>query len=197
MAAPAGETRFPVHPARVRAALDPRLNDGTIARLMACERLRGRLDAHLGLDGLAGASDASVLTSHRWLLTDPAEAARRAGVLLHGQTLRAILSGPAVGELIATIGREAHALGLRQGALMPPRANGGDLVGAILRDGEACLGAWLQGQPDMLRKAILLRLPPGSEVEAKIFDPDLHESAPAIMAQVARSFTHDEGNAHA
>lgn len=174
-----------VHPERVRAALDPRLDDTTIARLLACDRLRRHLDARLGLDELDTSNGEA--TAHAWLLDDPAEAARRAGALMHGQALRAVLSGPEVASLVAAIGRDAHALGLREGALSPPQDHGGDLVGAITRDGHACLGEWLNSQSAGLRKCVLLALPPGTPVEVSEAT-SLGEQVETIMALVMRSY---------
>lgn len=180
-----------VHPERLRAVLDPRLSEATLARLMDCGRLRGRLDARLGRAGEALPDEAA------WLTADPDEAACRAGALLHGQAVRAVLSGPAVTDLVTAIGREAHVLALRYGAQMPPRSHGEDLAEAILRDGELCLGAWLMRQDGALRRAVLLALPPGTPIEAGPFTPDLEEGAGAIMALVARSFGQGEtGGVH-
>lgn len=169
----------PVHPDRVRAALDPRLSDALAARLLACERLRGRIDARLGRDG------APVDPDHAWLLADPDAAARRAGAVLHGRALRSVLAGPAVAALVAAIGRDAHAFGLRHGAHVPPRDDRGDLAAAILADGHACLGAWLERSPERLRRAVLLALPSGTPAENVPLDPTLIELAPDIMALVA------------
>lgn len=179
-----------VHPDRVRAALDPRLSDAVVARLLACGRLRERLDARFGRDESAG--DAG----HAWLVADPDAAARRAGAVLHGRALRTVLSGPAATALIAAIGREAHALGLRHGARMDLRDDGGDLAGAILHDGHACLGAWLDDKPEPLRRAVLLALPPGTPAEGRPIDPTLAGVAADILALVERDMREstDEGS---
>lgn len=201
MTAQASPTRLPVHPDRVRAVLDARLGDATVARLIACERLRGRTDALLDRGERAETDGAPVpADAPAWLLADPAEAARRAGTVLHGRAIREVVSAAEVAALIAAIGREAHAVGLRQGAredagqgvLAPSRENGGDLAGAILRDGHACLGAWLAGQSSGLRRAALLALPPGTPAEADGADPELCGQAETVMAQVARSYDPDD-----
>ncbi|BAU89957.1 nodulation protein NolU [Methylorubrum populi] len=188
-----------VHPDRVRAALDPRLSDATVARLLACARLRERLDARLGRgDAIGVARGDSADTDeaeHAWLLADPDGAARRAGAALHGQALRSIVAGPAVAALVAAIGRDAHAFGLRNAVRAAPRDARGDLAGAILHDGYACLGAWLAGAPDSLRRAVLLALPPGTPAEAEAFDPALAERAGPIMALVAMSAQHEDAHA--
>lgn len=168
-----------VHPERVRAALDPRLSDTVIARLLVCERLRERIDARLGRNGTP------VDGGHAWLLADPDAAARRAGAVLHGRALRGVLAGPAVAALVAAIGRDAHAFGLRHGAYVPPRDDHGDLAGAILHDGYACLGAWLDDAPDSLRRAVRLALPPGTPAEGGSVDSALAGIASDIMALVA------------
>ncbi|WP_050735833.1 hypothetical protein [Methylobacterium sp. ARG-1] len=171
-----------VHPDHVRAALDPRLSDATVARLLACERLRARLDVCLGSDAVEAA------TAPAWLRTDPAEAALRAGAVLHGRAIRSLLAARAVTDLITAIGREAHALGLRHGAEAPPRENNGDLEGAIRRDGADCLGAWLRRQPAPVRAVISLALPP-SMLAAEAQGDD---EAEAVMAAVAQSYTPEE-----
>lgn len=178
-------SRLPIHPDRVRSVLDPRLNDATVARLVACGRLRGRISERLGLPVAEEAS------RHlpAWLGADPVSAVRRAGAALHGQALRRILAGPQVGALIAAIGPEAHAFGLRHGESFPPRDDGGDLAGAILRDGYACLGAWLSGAPSSLRQAVLLSLPPGTQAEGGTSDTQLNEEAGAIFALIERDET--------
>ncbi|MCJ2013126.1 hypothetical protein [Methylobacterium sp. J-076] len=183
MAVPASHG-VPIHPDRVRAALDGRLTDATVARLLACDRLRGRIANHLGADGAGPGAPA-------WLIADPAEAARRAGAVLHGRAIRSVLTGPAVAALVAAIGREAHLLGLRHGADARPRDHGGDLAGAILREGEACLGAWLWRRPGPLRAAILLGLPPGTAIEAAA--DGFEAEADAVMDAVARSYAPAEG----
>lgn len=177
-----------VHPERVRAALDPRLSDALVARLLACGRLRGRIDARLGRD--AGVIDAD----HAWLLVDPAAAARRAGAVLHGRALRSVVAGPAVAALVAAIGRDAHAFGLRHGAHVPPRDDRGNLAEAILHDGHACLGAWLDSAPEPLRRAVLLALPPGTAAEGGSVEPTIAGLASDIMALVAEE-TQEAGDA--
>lgn len=168
-----------VHPDRLRAALDPRLSDTVVARLLACGRLRERIDARLGRDG------APVDGEHAWLLADPDGAARRAGAVLHGRALRGVLAGPAVAALVAAIGRDAHAFGLRHGAHVPPRDDHGDLAHAVLHDGYACLGAWLDDAPEPLRRAVRLALPPGTPADGGPVDPALAGIAADIMALVA------------
>jgi len=175
-----------IHPDRVRATLHGGLSDATIARLLACARLSERLDAWFGA-GPVGAGDEPA-----WLLADPAEAVCRAGAILHGRAIRSVLTGPDVAALVAAIGREAHALGLRHGAEAPARDHGGDLAGAIRRDGAACLDAWLRTRAAPLRAAILLALPPGL-VGAEVSDA---VDAEAVMESVARSFT-PQGDAKA
>lgn len=167
-----------IHPDRVRAVLFAGLSDATIARLLACDRLRGRLGACLG------AGPAAPEAGPEWLLADPVEAARRAGAILHGGAIRRVLRAPEVAALVAAIGREAHGLGLKHGAEAASRDHGGDLAGAILRDGAACLAVWLQAQSASLRMAILLALPPGLALDRG----DDGFDAGRVMEAVAQSY---------
>lgn len=169
-----------IHPDRLRAALDPRLSDATVARLLACDRLRERLVAPLG-------GGAAPEPGFAWLLVDPEAVARHLGSALHGPALRRVLEGPAVAALAAAIGRDAYLFGLRHGAACPPRDAGGDLAGAIRRDGHAGLGAWLAGAPDGVRRAVRLALPPGTPAEAVDHEPALAETVAPLMALLAEA----------
>lgn len=182
-----------VHPDRLRAALDPRLSEATLARLTACERTRTRIATRLGIeDGEEGAGVPD------WLLAHPEEAVLRAGAVLHGSALRGVVAGPEVAALVHAIGRGALALGLRHATLAPPLPSEADLPEAIRRDGHACLGAWLATRPGAIRHRTWLVLPPGTTAEAAPVDPAIAAHADTIMALVAADLaaeadTHETG----
>lgn len=181
-----------IHPDKVRAILGSWLDDVTIARLLACDRLRRRLE--LCFETVPDADDPRtevdrdepmLRAAPAWLLADPVDTAKRAGAILHGRAIRCILSGSEVAALVASIGREAHALGLRHWVEAPPRDHGHDLANSILRDGAACLETWLQRRPSPVCTAVLLTMPPellGRQVEESV-------DAEAVMDIVARSYS--------
>ena len=202
------------HPERLLACLDPRLSAATVRRLQDCRRLLARLhdllvrrygallappgapsvdhaeDARLagaspelGEAGDAGLAEAAIL-GHPDLM----EVARLAGAVWHARSLKLLVSGPAVAEVVSRIGRRAHAFGLRNAAAAVASTPASDpvaLAGAIERDGLLCLGAGLLAGSPALRLRVLLRLPPGTPAEAESFEEVVLRNAPAVLARVA------------
>jgi hypothetical protein len=138
------------------------------------------LDGGMRLDG---ARDVSILDD-----PDLLDAARLAGALWHARALRLLVSGAVVGDLVARIGRRAHAFGLRNIAhaveIAPAVADPLALASDIERDGLRCLGARFAGCP-AARLRLLTRLPPGTPAEAETFDDVYVRNAPAVLARVA------------
>jgi hypothetical protein len=187
------------HPERLLACLGPGASLATARRLQDAPRLRGRLQALLverfatGGDAPSAAAtataarpaaaDASILEAH-----DLDEAARLAGAIWHARALKLLVTGAAVGGLIARIGRRAYGFGLRNAASAietTPIADPDLLAEAIERDGFLCLGARFATDSRALRLRLLTRLPPGTPAEADSF-PEVHlRNAPEILARVA------------
>ena len=186
------------HPERVRAALGERVSAATVQRLQESRRLRARLQAllihhHGGSAGHTpdpvggmlrdGAPEVSILDE-----PDLLDAARLAGALWHARALRLLVSGAVVGDLVARIGRRAHAFGLRNIAhaveIAPAVADPLALASEIERDGLRCLGARFASSPAS-RLRLLTRPPPGTPAEAETFDDVYVRNAPAVLARVA------------
>lgn len=175
-----GATRLVLaaHPQRMSDALDRRLTEATVERLRSCARLHARiaplLVPRLGGDATdTGADDATVpadrqATFDRLGRIDLNEASCLAGAAWHALSLRQMIRRSEVADLVARIGRRAHAFGSRREGIAPvmhsltPDA----LAEHIMRDGYACLGVWFLSVPTSMRQQLLIRLPPGTPAEA-------------------------------
>ena len=73
-----------------------------------------------------------------------------------------MIRGRDVADLVAHIGRRAHAFGLRRDGVAPAlhSVTPGALAERIARDGYACLGVWFSSFPPSMRQQLLVRLPP-------------------------------------
>ncbi len=111
--------------------------------------------------------------------------ARLCGAVWHGATLRREIRGEVVGELHQRLGAEVFA----QAMSLPALAGAADLlrepaelVEAIDRDGQICVAAWLQLQPEALRGWLSLRLDCSRFDQARLSrDIDIVRSAAALL----------------
>ena len=98
------------HPDRLAACLDVPLSRRTLRRLQQCERLHARLNAllverwegQIGDDPELGAGHAGTQDPPPSLLEHPDiyEIARLAGAVWHSRSLKSLVSGTVVGELV-------------------------------------------------------------------------------------------------
>jgi hypothetical protein len=162
------------HPRRLADTLDSRLSASLVRRLQSCARLHDRIAPLLiqrQADGSndAPADDATALaerraTFERLFLADLTEASSLAGAAWHAVSLRQMIRGRDVADLVAQIGQRAHAFGLRRDGVAPalrsvaPAA----LAESIARDGNACLDVWFSSFPPPMRQQLHVRLPPES-----------------------------------
>lgn len=177
-----------LHPSRIAAALDQRLTAETVRKLQNCHRLEQRLAAQMK-PRLAEQDLWPIPASIEFLAgpAHPQEVARLAGAIWHAASLRLVVTGKAAAELVATIGEKAFAFGLRHAAasIAPAQAIGpSELAHAIDRDGLACLGAWLAGEPKPRRDVVLLRLSPEETERARRFSPEHMTACQPVMTIV-------------
>ena len=162
------------HPSRLADALDSRLSAPLVRRLQSCSRLHDRI-ATLLIERPAGGSsdalpdDATALAERRPIFeclfqVDLKEASSLAGAAWHALSLRQMIRGRDVADLVAQIGQRAHAFGLRRDGVAPALRSiaPGDLAEHIARDGYACLGVWVSSFPPPMRQQLHVRLPPES-----------------------------------
>jgi YOP proteins translocation protein K (YscK) len=184
------------HPDRVRACLDRRLGDAVVRRLVETERVAPRLAGlmlrHHGfaphvLEDFyrsAGLGSGALGNLHPLLYQDLVQCALLAGVVWHARSLKNCVSGKAVADLTARIGRRAHTFALRNADLAAgaePISHVDHLVAAIETDGFLCIGARLAAEHPVLRNLILLQLPADTPAEASSFSSEHLERAPAIV----------------
>jgi hypothetical protein len=163
------------YPQRLADALDSRLSAAVVGRLQSCPRLHGRIAPLLiqrQADGSndandTPANDAATLadwraTFERLFRADLKEASSLAGAAWHARSLRQMIRGRDVADLVAQIGQRAHAFGLRRDGVAPmmPSVTPGALAEGIARDGYACLGVWFSSFPPSMRQQLHVRLPP-------------------------------------
>jgi hypothetical protein len=166
------------HPQRLADALDARLSAAVVSRLQSCARLHERI-APLLIPRQGGSSnDTSAhdviepaerqATFERLFHADLRQASHLAGAAWHALSLRQMLRGRDVADLVAQIGRRAHAFGLRRAGVAPalPSISPGALAERIERDGYACLGVWFSSFPPPIRQQLHVRLPPGTAAES-------------------------------
>ncbi|UPJ51777.1 nodulation protein NolU [Bradyrhizobium sp. 200] len=164
------------HPQRLADALDSRLSSTVVGRLQSCPRLHGRIAPLLiqrqadGSDDRP-ADDATTLadrqaTFERLFQVDLREASSLAGAAWHALSLRQMIRGRDVADLVAHIGQRAHTFGLRRDGVATALHSiaPGALAERIARDGYACLDAWFSSFPPSMRQQLQVRLPPESTV---------------------------------
>ena len=175
-AAPPDATRLVLaaHPQRLADALDHRLSAAVVSRLQGCPRLHDRIAPLLmqPQDDHANdtcADDATTLADRRAIFerlfrADLEQASLLAGAAWHALSLRQIIRGRDVADLVAQIGQRAHAFGLRREGVAPALRSvaPGALAEQITRDGRACLVVWFSSFPPPMRQQLLVRLPPES-----------------------------------
>ncbi|MEH2628705.1 hypothetical protein V1292_006760 [Bradyrhizobium sp. AZCC 1719] len=162
------------HPRRLADTLDSRLSVAVIGRLQGCPRLHARIAPLLirpEVDGPGDmpADDATALanrraTFERLFQVDLKQASSLAGAAWHARSLRQMIRGRDVADLVAQIGQRAHAFGLRREGFAPALHSvaSGALAERITRDGYACLGVWFSSFPQPMRQQLCVRLPPES-----------------------------------
>ena len=162
------------HPSRLADAFDSRLSAPVVRRLQSCARLHDRIAALLierqaGGPNDAPADDAAALAERRGAFerlfqADLKEASSLAGAAWHALSLRQMIRGRDVADLVAQIGQRAHAFGLRRDGAAPALRSiaPGALAEHITRDGYACLGVWVSSFPPPMRQQLHVRLPPES-----------------------------------
>jgi hypothetical protein len=162
------------HPQRLVHALDSRLSITVIGRLQSCPRLHDRIASLLiqrqaGGSDDAAADDATTIadrraTFERLFHADLKEASSVAGAAWHALSLRQMIRGRDVTDLVAQIGQRAHAFGLRRDGVAPAlhSVTPSALAKQIAHDGYACLGVWFSSFPPSMRQQLHVRLPPGS-----------------------------------
>jgi hypothetical protein len=162
------------HPQRMADALDSRLSAAVVGRLQGCARLHGRI-APLLIQPQAGGSndlpadDQTILadrqaTFERLFQADLKQASSLAGAAWHALSLRQMIRGRDVADLVAQIGQRAHAFGLRSAGVAPALLSvaPGALAERIARDGYACVAVWFSSFPPSMRQQLHVRLPPES-----------------------------------
>jgi hypothetical protein len=160
------------HPRRLADALDSRLSAPVVLRLQSCARLHDRIAPLLiqrqaGRSNDAPADDTTDLaeqraTFERLFQADLKEAASLAGAAWHALSLRRMIRGRDVADLVAQIGQRAHAFGLRRDGIAPALQSvaAAALAEHIARDGYACLDVWVSSFPSSMRQQLHVRLPP-------------------------------------
>ena len=162
------------HPRRLADALDSRLSASLVRRLQSCTRLHDRIASLLIQPQAGGSNDAPAddgtalaerrATFERLFQADLKEASALAGAAWHALSLRQMIRGRDVAELVAQIGQRAHAFGLRRDGVAPALRSvaPGALAEHIARDGYACLAVWVSSFPPPMRQQLHVRLPPDS-----------------------------------
>ena len=162
------------HPRRLADVLDSRLSAPLVLRLQNCARLHDRIaplliERQAGGSNDAPADDATALAERRAVFerlfqADLNEASSLAGAAWHALSLRQMIRGRDVADLVAQIGQRAHAFGLRRDGVAPALRSiaPGALAEHIARDGYACLGVWVSSFPPPMRQQLHVRLPPDS-----------------------------------
>jgi hypothetical protein len=160
------------HPRRLADALDSRLSAPLVHRLQNCARLHDRIAPLLIARQAGGSNDTPVddaavpeeqrAAFERLFLADLKEASSLAGAAWHALSLRQMIRGRDVADLVAQIGQRAHAFGVRRDGIAPAlRAVApGALAEHITRDGYGCIGAWFSSFPPPMRQQLHVRLPP-------------------------------------
>ena len=162
------------HPRRLADALDSRLSAPVVRRLQNCARLHDRIAPLLIEQQAGGSNDAPAdgatalaerrATFERLFQADLKEASSLAGAAWHALSLRQMIRGRDVADLVVQIGQRAHAFGLRRDGVAPalrPLASDA-LAEHIARDGYACLAVWVSSFPPPMRQQLHVRLPPES-----------------------------------
>ena len=160
------------HPQRIADVLDPRLSTAVVGRLQGCPRLHGRIAQLLMQPSTGDSNDMPAggdladpqATFERLFRADLKQASALAGAAWHASSLRQMIRGRDVADLVAQIGHRAHAFGLRRAGAAPAlnSITPGALAERIARDGDACLVIWFSSFPPSMRQQLHVRLPPAS-----------------------------------
>jgi hypothetical protein len=192
-----------LHPDRLVALFGAPLTRATALRMRAHPRLRLRLaealQAPLQGEGLWPPPTSSRLAAMP-LSGEPDGAVRlvrAVGAAWHGQSLRAILSGPVLARLATLIGEEAMSAGIKlaENGVAPASVQSADeIAAAVDRDGPACLAAWLDrdalGAADALRLALPPALARAAQERGEAHRDAAARLVPAVLSQLADSKEH-------
>ena len=158
------------HPERLRALMPPSLPDTAIDRMRATPRLQRLLNAKLAAAGALNQGRPGPSGSAEWegrliRLDQPETAAvvLLAGAVWHAGTLKTMVMRETLRQVLAAIGRRAHAFALRHAELTPVAASAVPPAGlrmAAERDGTRCLAAWADGLPPGSAGRLRLKLSP-------------------------------------
>jgi hypothetical protein len=162
------------HPQRLADVLDGRLSTAVVGRLQGCARLHDRIapmliEPHVGSPGDIPADDAAIAdrqaTFERLFQADLKQASSLAGAAWNARSLRQMIRGRDVTDLVAQIGQRAHAFGLHHDGVAPALGSvaPGALAERIMRDGYACLAVWFSSFPPPMRQQLHVRLPPEND----------------------------------
>lgn len=154
-------------PARVAECLGHGVSEQLAERLLASDRLAGKLQAFLerklGHMPILDAEQGHVLNLDNQGL---AILSRQAGAVWHGDIIAGLVDGPSVRALVAAIGKDLWLLAVRGRALaqpalaQPAAAITPELIAAALPEiGLGCLIDWCDAQPSPIAGRLALRLP--------------------------------------
>lgn len=169
------------HPERLCSLLPQALPTSFRDRLARSARLRLRLSALLTRRfQLSPLESTSLATSAgRFAQLEGAaleDALRKIGAIWQARNIRKIILKAPLRELVERLGRDNHRAALRFIDLTPEPASDRDafsietpdidkLMAWIERDGLLAVNAWCRHQPAPLAERLLLKLPPGPEVD--------------------------------
>ncbi|MGY3450528.1 SctK family type III secretion system sorting platform protein [Bradyrhizobium sp. USDA 4353] len=153
-----------VHPQRLAACV-PDIPPALAERLRSVARLRSKLSdivaRHAGLEPCGGCAANESAAS--WPLDRLMQLADRAGAIWHAQSLRSIILGRTLAQVLAGFDADLRDVAIRHLALAPPdgpQIAPADLAQAIRSDGMHCLTAWIAELPACARSRLILKLPP-------------------------------------
>lgn len=161
---------------KLRSVLAQTYEDSVLDRLLATPRLHHRLSIKiLEILSIRPIFDFSPALRQLALLDQAAlhRIARHVGGLIYAPTVVRIISGPAIAKLKGEIGVDAYDYARKQGELGGSRdreanVEYNDLGSAIEHAGWRSLAAWLTNEPDEIIARVLLKFPPGSELERSL-----------------------------
>jgi len=152
-------------PAAAAAYFAPGLAAPTVRRLLGSPRLGARASTHLA--ACLGYSDGTALPPGELSLARAAPSVLRsvalgAGAVWHARRVRALVLGADITRLSDQIGEATRDLALRHVDLAPDPAvaespDPATLADDIVRDGGACLGAWIAALPDWAAARVRLK----------------------------------------
>lgn len=181
-------------PERVLALLPSVLDPETVERLVASDRLAGRLSEHLRRQAGVPPLDPALLEAEdRALMLLDAEGLeqlqRMAGAIWHGQALKRIILAEPRRRMAELIGEDALAGAGRNVEVSPAIASPAEpeaLAAAIDADGAACLEAWCRAQPAAIAERIRLK----RDAEAPDPTDDHLANGPAVIARAVKEHVH-------